>query len=107
MKILFNKNAKNKKFNISGNNQLHNINLINMICKYLDKINREKNNCNFKYQDLIKFVNDRPGHDRKYFLNSKKIKKELNWKPTVSLKKGLKLTIDWYLNNFNWWKKSI
>ena len=104
-KILFNKKAVNQKFNISGNNQIHNIDLVKTICRYLNKINKFKNKKKFNYNNLIQFVRDRPGHDRKYVLNSKKIRRKLNWKPNYNFKNGLKLTIDWNLKNLNWWSK--
>ncbi len=58
-----------------------------------------------KNENYIEFVKDRPGHDRKYAINWSKIKQQLGWKPTVDLDTGLKLTIDWYLKNQDWWKK--
>ncbi|MCM8810016.1 MAG: dTDP-glucose 4,6-dehydratase [Candidatus Omnitrophica bacterium] len=58
-----------------------------------------------KNENYIEFVKDRPGHDRKYAINWSKINQELGWKPTVDLNTGLKLTIDWYLKNQEWWKK--
>jgi len=104
-KILFNKNAKGNKFNISGNNQIYNIKLVQIICGYLNKKIICKPKKISKFQDLIEFVQDRPGHDRKYFLNCNKINNKLNWKPKFNIKKGLEFTVDWYLGNLNWWKK--
>ena len=104
-KILFNKKGVNRKFNISGNNQIFNIDLVKTICKYLNNQNELKNNEEYDYNSLIQFVKDRPGHDRKYFLNSSRIRRELNWKPKYNINKGLEITIDWYLKNLNWWSK--
>ena len=56
------------------------------------------------YEDLIEFVKDRPGHDLRYSLNSNKINTEVNWKPKITLNKGLEITIKWYLENNIWWK---
>ena len=90
-------------YNIGGNNEIKNIDIVNIICKKLDqKIPRTNN---LSYKDLIKFVNDRPGHDFRYAINADKIKNELNWKPLESFNSGIEKTIDWYLNNQKWWKK--
>ena len=107
IRILFNKKYINQKFNISGDNQIKNIDLVNWVCNILNETVslKPKNINNFK--ELITFVKDRPGHDRKYFLNSKKIKKILNWKPKVSIHQGLALTIKWYLNNIKWTKNKM
>jgi len=107
IKIVFNKKYKNQKFNISGNNQIKNIDLVNLICSKLNKmiIKKPKNISDFK--KLISFVKDRPGHDRKYILNSNKIKKVLNWKSKISVNKGIILTLNWYLKNIEWMKNKI
>ena len=99
-KILF-KGKKGNIYNVGGEREVSNIILIRKICKILDKIIPKKNKK--KYESLIKFVDDRPGHDKRYSLNSNKIKKELKWKPKIDLNLGLKLTVDWYLKNKNWW----
>ena len=105
LKILFSTKSKNNKFNISGNNQVTNIKLINTICNYLNnKVKQKPKKIQF-FNELIEFVKDRPGHDRKYFLNSTKIKKSLNWMPKYKIKEGIENTVDWYLKNLNWWKK--
>ena len=57
-----------------------------------------------KPSDLIEFVEDRPGHDFRYSMNSEKIQNELNWKPKTSFDDGIKNTVDWYLSNSHWWK---
>ena len=62
---------------------------------------------NEKSSDLIKFVPDRKGHDKRYAIDSSKIESELNWKPKVNLENGLNKTINWYLKNKNWWENLI
>jgi len=89
-------------YNVGGKEEVTNISLVKKICKILDQIKPRKNKK--KYEDLIKYVEDRPGHDKRYSLNSKKIKKKIKWKPRINIDEGLKLTIDWYLNNKSWWK---
>ena len=70
------------------------------------KINKIQNSIksNRTYKDLITFVDDRPGHDYRYAIDASKIQKELNWKPKISFKTGIKKTVEWYLNNLNWCK---
>ena len=60
-----------------------------MICNYLNKKKNLNKNKKFKFQNLIQFVKDRPGHDRKYILNSNKIRRQLNWKPNYNIKQGI------------------
>tara|TARA_B100001094_G_C17856303_1_gene635168 strand:- start:492 stop:749 length:258 start_codon:yes stop_codon:yes gene_type:complete len=57
------------------------------------------------YKSLIEFVDDRPGHDFRYAINSSKAQKELSWKPKESIDSGLLKTVEWYLNNESWWRK--
>jgi dTDP-glucose 4,6-dehydratase len=87
-------------YNIGGDNQIKNINLVKKICKYLDqKFARDKSN---SFSKLIINVEDRLSHDERYSVNCNKIKKQLKWKAKTSLDSGIKLTIDWYLKNYNW-----
>ena len=88
-------------YNIGGQEELTNIELVTSICRKLDVIKPRKNKK--KYESLIIFVKDRPGHDLRYSLDSKKICNEINWKPKIRLSRGLELTIKWYLENKNWW----
>ena len=100
-KILF-KGKIGNVYNIGGKEEITNIKLVKNICKKLDRIKPKKNKR--KYETLITYVDDRPGHDQRYSLNSSKIKKEINWLPKTNLDRGLELTIKWYLENDNWWK---
>lgn len=77
-------------YNIGGNNELKNIDVVNTICSILDDLYPLKNKKIKKYRELIKYVNDRPGHDQRYAIDTTKIKKELNWRPKEFLKLELK-----------------
>ena len=99
--ILFHSNKIGHTYNIGGFNEWKNIDLVKELCAQMDKkLKREGNSS----ESLIEFVKDRPGHDLRYAIDASKINKDLNWKPSVDFKKGLSLTIDWYLNNKNWLK---
>lgn len=95
----------NETYNIGGNNEFQNIEVAKMICKTLDKLIPCKNMRFKTYEQLITHVKDRPGHDKRYAINSSKIRKELNWSPNYTFKKGLKKTIEWYLANYKWHNK--
>jgi len=89
-------------YNIGGNNEIKNIDIVKNICKTLDKLRpREKKS---SYTELITFVKDRPGHDFRYAINSSKIINDLNWNPIESFETGIYKTIKWYLENEYWWR---
>ena len=90
-------------YNIGGDDELTNNKLVLKICKILDLIVPRKNNK--KYNSLITHVEDRPGHDKRYSLDSSKIKKEIGWKPVIDIESGLFKTINWYLKNKVWWEE--
>ncbi|MFT9495985.1 dTDP-glucose 4,6-dehydratase [Anaerosolibacter sp.] len=81
-------------YNIGGNNEKANIEIVKLI---LDKLN--------KPESLIKYVKDRPGHDRRYAIDNTKIKTELGWEPSYTFEQGIEETIQWYLDNKDWWEK--
>jgi dTDP-glucose 4,6-dehydratase len=84
-------------YNIGGNNEWKNIDLVKLICDIVDnKIGK-----NTSSRNLIKFVNDRPGHDYRYSIDSTKIINKLGWKPKYSFTNGLEKTIDWYIENYS------
>lgn len=89
-----------QSYNIGGNNEATNIDLVRMICAILDDMRPGPH----PYADLITFVTDRPGHDMRYAIDASKIMNELNWKPSVTLAEGLTKTVTWYLENETWWK---
>ena len=95
---VFNKGKQGRSYNIGGNNELKNIDLAKKICDILDKkVPKETS-----YSDLIEFVEDRPGHDERYAIDSSRILNELGWKPKNTFEQGLDRTVTWYLNNNDW-----
>jgi len=88
------KGQKGHSYNIAGCNEIDNNTIVKMILTNMGKP-----------LSLVKHVKDRPGHDFRYSLNSKKIQKELGWKPKYIFSKGLDITINWYLNNKSWWQQ--
>jgi dTDP-glucose 4,6-dehydratase len=94
------KGAIGRSYNIGGENEATNLDLVRMVCAILDS----KRLTTAPYADLITFVPDRPGHDTRYAINPARIRNELGWRPSVTLEQGLNLTIDWYLVNEAWWK---
>lgn len=89
-------------YNIGGNNEIKNIDLVNKICLVLDRLLPRKRGK--RYSDLITFVEDRAGHDYRYAIDSSKITQDLNWVPKESFETGIEKTINWYLSNEKWWK---
>ena len=98
MKVI-NHGKVGQRYNIGGNQEVKNIDLIKMICQLLNELRPSQEG---PYEDLISFVKDRPGHDQRYAIDNTKIKNELDWSPSVSLATGLKKTIEWYLANDTW-----
>jgi len=99
--LVLEKGEIGRSYNIGGENESSNIDLVKMICEILDL---KKPKSNGSYKDQISFVADRPGHDARYAINPLRISKELGWRPSVSLEEGLNLTIQWYLDNEDWWQ---
>ena len=93
-------------YNIGGECEKQNIEVVNEICEVLEKLYPIRNNPQAgkisRYSDLITFVGDRPGHDRRYAINCDKIKHDLGWAQRRDFEKGLNNTIVWYLNNTEW-----
>jgi len=88
-----------EKYNIGGDSELTNIELVNILCEKMAVI---KNKSEDHYKNLIMYVKDRPGHDRRYAIDCSKIKQELNWKPEVDFDIGIEKTINWYITNLDW-----
>jgi dTDP-glucose 4,6-dehydratase len=91
-------------YNIGGNNEMKNIEVVKLICDLLEEMHPPKNNNNKYYRNLIKFVTDRPGHDLRYAIDSRKIRRDLGWKPKENFKTGIRKTIEWYIKNKDWWQ---
>lgn len=85
-------------YNIGGHNEIRNIEVVKEICKILDDLVPKA----AKYEEQITYVPDRPGHDRRYAIDSSKIQRELGWKPRETFESGLAKTVHWYLNNQDW-----
>jgi dTDP-glucose 4,6-dehydratase len=90
-----------RSYNIGGENELTNLELVNTICKILNRLIPRSIG---SYAELITFVKDRPGHDQRYAIDPSRIKNELGWQPSVTLEQGLEKTVQWYLDNKHWWK---
>lgn len=102
--LIFHKGKKGETYNIGGNNEWKNIELISLLCSILD----EKLGIAPKSSEkLVTYVKDRAGHDLRYAIDSSKISNELGWEPSVDFKTGLKQTVDWYLANEAWLKNII
>jgi len=89
-----------EKYNIGGNNEISNLDLVEKICAILDEVSPSMNIP--KYSQLISFVRDRPGHDVRYAIDAKKIAKELNFIPSIEIDAGLMKTVQWYVKNKDW-----
>ena len=90
---------RNETFLIGGNYEISNLELAKQICLILKEID----NKSFNYENLIKFVDDRPGHDFRYSVDNKKLKSSIKWKFRNSFDDNLRKTILWYKQNQNWW----
>jgi dTDP-glucose 4,6-dehydratase len=102
--LIFHKGKNFETYNIGGNNEWSNIDLIHKLCEVMDgKLARTKG----ESAKLITFVKDRAGHDLRYAIDSSKLQKELGWKPSVNFEQGIELTVDWYLTNQTWMNRVI
>ena len=91
-----------EKYNIGGNNERQNIEVVERICEILDELRPNRDIGPRK--DLIRFVIDRPGHDRRYAIDASKIRSELGWVPNEDFDTGIRKTVEWYLENASWWE---
>ncbi len=94
--FVFEKGRVGEVYNIGASQEMKNIDIVKLILKHLGK-----------GEELIEYVKDRPGHDRRYAIDSTKIQTELGWKPSFRFEEAIGRTIDWYLNNKNWWQRII
>lgn len=97
--VIFHKGWLGETYNIGGNNEWKNIDLVNLLCDVVDaRMVRSQGTA----RELITFVKDRPGHDRRYAIDATKLQRELGWTPTMGMEEGLQLTVDWYFENAGW-----
>ncbi|MFS7242572.1 dTDP-glucose 4,6-dehydratase [Serratia proteamaculans] len=92
-------------YNIGGHNERKNIEVVQTICRLLDDLVPNKPASVGKYEDLITYVTDRPGHDMRYAIDASKIDAELGWKPQETFESGIRKTVEWYLTNEEWWSR--
>ncbi|HCB5675007.1 TPA: dTDP-glucose 4,6-dehydratase, partial [Escherichia coli] len=94
-------------YNIGGNNERKNIDVVRTICDILDKVVAQKPGNISHFADLITFVTDRPGHDLRYAIDAAKIQRDLGWVPQETFESGIEKTVHWYLNNQTWWQRVL
>ena len=94
------KGTPGETYNIGGNNQPTNLQVVQNICEILDEVLPDSKFA--PHAGLINFVKDRPGHDRRYAMDIGKIQREIGWRPKVTFEEGLRLTVEWYLSNQTW-----
>jgi dTDP-glucose 4,6-dehydratase len=99
--LVLSKGAVGRSYNIGGENERTNLELVKTLCGILDRLRPRDGGC---YADLITFVTDRPGHDARYAIDPARIRDELGWRPSVTVEEGLEKTVQWYLDNEDWWK---
>ena len=91
-------------YNIGGHNEKRNIDVVHELCQLLEELTPNKPEGVARYEDLITFVADRPGHDLRYAIDASKIERELGWRPQETFESGLRKTVEWYLANEDWWQ---
>ncbi|EHZ2901727.1 dTDP-glucose 4,6-dehydratase [Vibrio vulnificus] len=94
-------------YNIGGHNEKANIEVVKTICSLLEEFRPNKPEGVESYESLITYVKDRPGHDVRYAIDATKIAQELNWTPEETFESGIRKTVEWYLNNQQWWQRVL
>ncbi len=100
--LVFHQGRSGHTYNIGGNNEIENIALVRAVCRILDEVLGGGPRA-----DLIRFVTDRPGHDRRYAIDASRIKRELGWSPAHTFEDGLRRTVKWYLDNDDWLQSCV
>ncbi|WP_420396861.1 dTDP-glucose 4,6-dehydratase [Nioella sp.] len=99
--LVVEKGAPGRSYNIGGENERSNLDLVKTLCAILDDLRPKAEG---SYADQITFVTDRPGHDARYAIDPTRIREELGWRPSVTVEEGLRRTVLWYLDNEPWWR---
>lgn len=94
-------------YNIGGHNEQTNLEVVKTICAILDDLVPVHPDGVERYEELINFVEDRPGHDQRYAIDAGKIQRELRWTPAETFESGIRRTVEWYLNNRHWWQSVL
>jgi dTDP-glucose 4,6-dehydratase len=97
--LIFHRGRIGETYNVGGNNEWRNIDLVRMLCNIMDERLGQRQGTSVK---LISYVRDRAGHDLRYAIDNTKITSELEWEPSVNFEQGLRRTVDWYLENQEW-----
>ena len=100
--LVLEKGTLGESYNIGGKNELSNLELVKTLCGILDEMRPKDSGV---YADQITFVTDRPGHDARYAIDPTRIRNDLGWRPSVTVQEGLRKTVQWYLDNEDWWRK--
>ena len=98
--LILEKGKLGETYNVGGNNERRNIDLVETICSLMDEFSPKDK----KHIELVEYVTDRPGHDLRYAIDASKIERELGWKPAVCVEDGMRKTVQWYLDNQWWWE---
>ncbi len=99
--LVLRKGQVGRSYNIGGENERSNLELVKTLCATLDELRPKADG---SYADQITFVTDRPGHDARYAIDPTRIREELGWRPSVTVEEGLRKTVEWYLENEDWWR---
>lgn len=99
-------------YNIGGHNEKRNIDVVNILCELLEELVAENqyssaSGCLGGFKSLISYVDDRPGHDVRYAIDASKVECELGWAPQETFESGIRKTVQWYLNNKDWWSRVL
>jgi dTDP-glucose 4,6-dehydratase len=105
LRTVLDKGQLGRTYNIGGNNEMRNIDLVRLLCSILDDFVPLSAGAKVsKYEELITYVTDRPGHDLRYAIDASRIHDELGWTPTETAESGFRKTVQWYLDNEDWWQ---
>jgi dTDP-glucose 4,6-dehydratase len=103
IKLVIEKGKIGETYNIGGHNEIRNIDIVRLICQILDELTPSQDGQ--PYENLITYVKDRPGHDLRYAIDASKIQNDLGWLPKETFQTGIRKTVQWYLDNKDWWQK--